>query len=81
MAEADQEWLKQQLAAALGWDPAVAEGIVQAIATAESQDEVEQLVQVGGLDLKFLQDLLNASVVVGLIRTGMLKLCTPSMAI
>lgn len=52
MAEADQEWLKQQLAAALGWDPAVAEGIVQAIATAESQDEVEQLVQVGGLDLK-----------------------------
>ena len=52
MAEADQEWLKQQLAAALGWDPAVAEGIVQAIATAESQDEVEQLVQVRGLDLK-----------------------------
>ena len=46
MAEADREWLKQQLAAALGWDPAVAEGIVQAIATAESQDEVEELVQV-----------------------------------
>ena len=46
MAEADLEWLKHQLAAALGWEPAVAEGIVEAIATAESQDEVEQLIQV-----------------------------------
>lgn len=52
MAEAEQEWLKQQLAAALGWDPAVAEGIVQAIATAESQDEVEELIQVELLGLK-----------------------------
>ena len=52
MAEADREWLKQQLAAALGWDPAVAEGIVQAIATAESQDEVEELLQVKLSDLK-----------------------------
>ncbi|KAK9836814.1 hypothetical protein WJX74_008665 [Apatococcus lobatus] len=52
MAEADRDWLKQQLAAALGWDPSVAEGIVQAIATAESQQEVEELVQefLGGGD-------------------------------
>ncbi len=46
MAQFDRDWLKEQLAAALGWDPAVAEGIVEAIATAESQEEVEQLIQV-----------------------------------
>ena len=43
---ADREWLKQELAAALGWEAAVAEGFVEAISAAEDQNEVEQMIQV-----------------------------------
>lgn len=42
----DREWLKQRLCTALGWDEVVVEGVVEAIASAESADDVDALVQV-----------------------------------
>lgn len=42
----DREWLKQRLCTALGWDEVVVDGVVEAIASAESADDVDALVQV-----------------------------------
>ncbi len=42
----DKQWLKQRLCAALGWDEVVVEGVVEAIASAETADEVNSIVQV-----------------------------------
>lgn len=42
----DRQWLKQRLCTALGWDEVVVEGVVEAIASAESAEEVDALVQV-----------------------------------
>ena len=42
----DRQWLKQRLCTALGWDQVVVEGVVEAIASAESAEEVDALVQV-----------------------------------
>ena len=41
----DQVWLRNSLAKALGWDEQVAEGVVDALAAAQSQEEVDELVQ------------------------------------
>lgn len=43
----DRQWLRQRLCTALGWDQVVVEGVVEAIASAESAEEVDALVQVG----------------------------------
>ena len=42
----DRQWLKQRLCTALGWDEVVVEGVVEAIASADSAEEVDALVQV-----------------------------------
>ena len=42
----DRQWLKQRLCTALGWDEVVVEGVVEAIASAESAQDVDALVQV-----------------------------------
>lgn len=42
----DRQWLRQRLCTALGWDQIVVEGVVEAIASAESAKEVDALVQV-----------------------------------
>ena len=42
----DRQWLKQRLCTALGWDEVVVEGVVEAIASAESAEEVNALIQV-----------------------------------
>ena len=42
----DRQWLKQRLCTALGWDEVVVEGVVEAIASAESAENVDALVQV-----------------------------------
>lgn len=42
----DSAWLRNQLATALGWELSVAEGVAEAIAAANSQAEVDELVQV-----------------------------------
>lgn len=42
----DRQWLKQRLCSALGWDEVVVEGVVEAIASAESAEDVDALVQV-----------------------------------
>ena len=41
----DQVWLRNSLAKTLGWDEQVAEGVVEALAAAQSQEEVDELVQ------------------------------------
>eukprot|EP00887_Chlorella_sp_A99_P006420 scaffold3.g6420.t1 len=41
----DRKWLKDQLVKALGWDVFVAEGVVEAIAAAQSQEEVDGIVE------------------------------------
>lgn len=43
-------WLKQQLAKALSWDEAVVEGVVAALASANTQDEVEDIVAVSHVE-------------------------------
>jgi hypothetical protein len=45
----DEAWLTAQLAVALGWDEALAEGVVDAIARAGSDAEVKSLVRVSVL--------------------------------
>lgn len=42
----DRQWLKQRLCTALGWDEVVVEGVVEAVAAADSAEEVDALVQV-----------------------------------
>ena len=42
----DVDWLKKSLAAALGWDEQLTEGVAEAIAAAGSRHEVEELTQV-----------------------------------
>lgn len=42
----DRQWLKQRLCTTLGWDEVVVEGVVEAIASAESAEEVNALIQV-----------------------------------
>ena len=42
----DRHWLKQRLCTALGWDEVVVEGVVEAIASAGSAEEVDALIQV-----------------------------------
>ena len=42
--QGNKTWLRQQLAAALGWDAATTEGVVDAIAAANGSEEVKQLV-------------------------------------
>ena len=42
----DDDWLKKSLAAALGWDEQLTEGVAEAIAAAGSRHEVEELTQV-----------------------------------
>lgn len=42
----DREWLKQRLCEALGWDGVVVEGVVEAISSAETTQEVDSIVQV-----------------------------------
>ena len=46
-AAVDREWLKDQLVRILQWDPFVTEGVVEAVAGAGSQAEVEDIVEVG----------------------------------
>ena len=41
----DQVWLRDSLAKTLGWDEQAAEGVVEALAAAQSQKEVDELVQ------------------------------------
>ena len=43
------EELQQSLASVLGWDPVVAEGVVEAIVAASSKSEVDDIVRVGFL--------------------------------
>ena len=45
MAE-NKVWLRDNLVKALGWDPQVAEEVVEAISTAQSQQERDDIVQV-----------------------------------
>lgn len=45
----DKDWLKGQLTSILGWDPSVTEGVVEAIAGASSQAEIDEYVNVRGL--------------------------------
>lgn len=42
----DRQWLKQRLCSALGWDEVVVDGVVEAIASAETPQEVDAIVQV-----------------------------------
>ena len=42
----DREWLKQKLCTALGWDGVVVEGVVEAIDSASTAQEVDIIVQV-----------------------------------
>ena len=42
----DKVWLRNSLAEALGWDPSVAEEVVEAIASAQSKKERDEIVQV-----------------------------------
>lgn len=42
----DKTWLRDNLVRALGWDPQVAEEVVEAISTAQSQQERDDIVQV-----------------------------------
>ena len=42
----DREWLKQRLCEALGWDGVVVEGVVEAITSASTTQEVDSIVQV-----------------------------------
>ena len=49
----DREWLKQRLCEALGWDGVVVEGVVEAISSAETTQEVDSIVQVRMLLLAF----------------------------
>lgn len=46
----DREWLKQKLCSALGWDGVVVEGVVEAIDTAATSQEVDTIVQVTTTD-------------------------------
>jgi hypothetical protein len=45
-AAGNVEWLRKALAKAVGWEEAMMEGVADAIATAESKEELNQLVQV-----------------------------------
>ena len=42
----DIEWLRKSLAQALGWDEQLTEGVAEAIAAAESRQEVDAIAQV-----------------------------------
>lgn len=42
----DRSWLTAQLAKALGWEEAVAEGIVEAIVSAQTRDELDSIIKV-----------------------------------
>ena len=42
----DRQWLRQRLCTALGWDEVVVEGVVEAVASADSAEEIDALVQV-----------------------------------
>ena len=42
----DRQWLKRRLCEALKWDEVVVEGVVEAISTAETSEEVDSIVQV-----------------------------------
>ena len=42
----DVDWLRKNLAQALGWDEQLTEGVAEAIAAAGSRQEVEELTQV-----------------------------------
>ena len=42
----DRQWLKQRLCSTLGWDEVVVDGVIEAIATAESAEEADAIVQV-----------------------------------
>ena len=42
----DINWLRKSLAAALGWDEQLTEGVAEAIAAAGNRHEVEELTQV-----------------------------------
>lgn len=44
--QTDQDWLKARLSQALGWDPGVTEGVVEAVTASTSFTEVEEIVQV-----------------------------------
>ena len=47
----DIDWLRKSLAAALGWDEQLTEGVAEAIAAAGSKHEVEELTQVNSTNL------------------------------
>ena len=49
----DRQWLKQRLCEALGWDEVVVEGVVEAISSAETTQEVDSIVQARMLLLSF----------------------------
>ena len=48
----DIDWLRKSLAAALGWDEQLTEGVAEAIAAAGSKHEVDELTQVNRTSLK-----------------------------
>ena len=43
---ADKVWLRDSLAEALGWDPSVAEEVVEAISSAQGKEERDEIVEV-----------------------------------
>ena len=45
----DRQRLKQRLCSTLGWDEVVVDGVIEAIASAESAEEAEAIVQVCSL--------------------------------
>ena len=47
----DIDWLRRSLAAALGWDEQLTEGVAEAIAAAGSKHEVDELTQVNSTSL------------------------------
>ena len=47
----DIDWLRKSLAAALGWDEQLTEGVAEAIAAAGSKHEVDELTQVNSTGL------------------------------
>ena len=42
----DRQWLRQKLCSALGWDEVVVDGVVEAIASAETAEEADDIVRV-----------------------------------
>lgn len=42
----NREWLQRSLAQAVGWDADMIQGIADAIATADTREEVDELLQV-----------------------------------